>query len=426
MIQSAHTSGARQGTQELLFDYLRRLETRRNGRRAVHVALSSLHPSRRRPYRIQAATAGFTPLVEARRGQRFTLENSDFLFVYKSGAQAQVSSEVDRLKKLLGIKPASKGERTEQKLDTWFDLETSFGAFVTQIRGAMEIGDLRSSGEPGPVPNVRGSEPVNEDGNVSATRETAIRLSQALQNADLSNLLRRQAVYALGRQMYPRPLFREFYYSIPDLGEAVLPRGNLTSNSALFRCTTRVLDKAMLSSLTRNQVEHSDRGISINLNLSTVLSDDFSRFDSSLDETGRRSTVIELQCADAVSESNAYERARAFLRERGYRICVDGVTAPALGQIDRVCSGVDFVKIHWDPELMDLAGKQGAEILTAAPKSEGHPRLVITRVGTPDAVAFGQSLGIGLFQGRYVDAFAKRDRRWRDLVRLNRGFQAGG
>ncbi len=353
------------------------------------------------------------------------LENADFLFVYEAEAQAHVETEVGRLKKLLGISVAAKGVKDGRGLETWFDLETSYAALVTLVLGAIETEDVRSRTEHDPVSADRGSVQTKGNDGFVATRETAIRLSRALQNADLSNLLRRQAVYALGRQMYPRPLFREFYYSIPDLGEAVLPRGNLISNSALFRCTTRVLDRAMLSSLTRNKGEYADRGVSINLNLSTVLSDDFSRFDNSMDEAGRNATVIELQCADVVSEGKAYGRARAFLRERGYRICVDGVTAPALEQVDQVCAGVDFVKIHWDPELIDLAGNQRAGIL-ATPKTGRHPRLVITRVGTPDAVTFGQSLGIGLFQGRYMDAFAKRDRRWRDLVRLNRGFQSGG
>lgn len=424
MIQSAHENWARQGARELFLDYVRRLETRRSGRRAVHVALSGLPPSYRRPHHIEAATAGFAVLVEASRGQRFMLENADFVFVYEAEAQPEVEAEIDTLRKLLGVARVPGADCEGRGLDTWFDLETSYESFVALVRSATEPGGLLSSADWDPAPTDEGALPVKASDDVAATRETANRLSQALQNADLSNLLRRQAVYALGRPMYPRLLFREFYYSIPDLGEALLPRGNLTSNTALFRHATKILDKVMLSSLMRDKISYTERGVSINLNLSTVLSDDFSRFDNSMEAADRNATVIELQCADIVSEAKAYERVRGLLRERGYRVCVDGVTAAALERVDRACSGVDFVKVHWDPALVDLAENQRAGLL-ARPKTGREPRLVITRVGTPDAVTFGQSLGIELFQGRYIDAFAKKDRRWRDLVRLNRGFQAG-
>ncbi len=416
MIQSAHESPARQGARELLFAYIRRLETERSGRRAVHVALSGLPPPQRRPRHINAVTAGFASLMDVSRGQFFGLENGDFVFVYEAEAQTAVETEINTLRKLLGI--------TLSALETWFDLETSYEAFVALVRGATAAGDPLSDAAGDRASTDQGSVSSKENKSVAVTPEIASRLSKALRNADLSSLLRRQAVYALGRQMYPRPLFREFYYSIPDLGEAVLPQGNLISNTALFRHATKVLDKVMLSSLTRNNNGPADRGVSINLNLSTVLSDDFSKFDESMDTPGRNATIIEIQCADIVSEAKAYARARAFLRERGYRICVDGVTAPALETVDEACPGVDFIKIHWDPELVDLAARARTEALLR-PRAGHEPQLVITRVGTPDAVAFGQSLGIELFQGRYVDAFVKRDRRWRDLVRLNRGFQAG-
>lgn len=422
MIQTENWT--RHGGRELLLDYVRHLESQRNGRRAVHVSLSSLPPSHRRPHHLHAATAGIASLAEESRGHLFTLENADFIFVYEATAQATVQAELETLGKLLGVTIRRTSDRNGLGFETWFDLETSYDAFVDLVRSTSGTPDSASDARGRPMSANHGPAPVEGDGGIVADRETVRQLSKALQNADLSNLLRRQAVYALGRQMHPRALFREFYYSIPDLGEAVLPRGNLISNRDLFRHATMVLDKVMLSSLMRNKAEYADPGVSINLNLSTVLSNDFSKFDESMDQAGRNATIIEIQCADMVAELKAYTRARALLRERGYRICVDGVTPPTLGIVDQACPGVDFIKIHWNPDLVDLAQKALPGIRVKA-RSGHQPQLVITRVGTPDAVAFGQSLGIELFQGRYIDAFVERDRRWRHLVRLNRAFQAG-
>ncbi len=422
MIHSTKENWARHGNQELVLDYIRRLETERGGRRAVYVSLSSLPPSYRRPHHIHAATASLESLVKRSQGQLFVLENADLIFVYETEAQPQVKTEIRTLQKLLGVTLALKRDRGAGGIENWLDLETSYEEFLVLVRGAAGTGELPLYTEREPAAENQDSSPLEGNGGVAATRETVSRLAQALRNADLSNLLRRQVVYALGLQMYPRPLFREFYYSIPDLSEAVLSRGSLMSNKRLFRHTTHALDKAMLSSLMETENKHPDRGISINLNLSTILSDNFSRFDKSMDDASRNAVIIEIQCADIVSEVGAYMNARAFLQERGYGICIDGVTSRALEMVEHACPGVDFIKIHWDPELVGLAEKARAGILLK-PRSSGEPRLVITRVGTPDAVAFGQSLGIELFQGRYIDAFVKKDRRWRDLVRLNRKLQ---
>lgn len=416
MIQAAHEGWARRGERELLLEYVRCLETARDGRRAVHVSLSGLPPARRRPRHLDAATAGLAALAERAGGHLFTVDGTDVIFVYESGAQMEVETAIETLRKLLGV--------TGDGLETWFDLETSYAAFVERVRSVSQPVDRVADAVPEPVPAAKGSSPAERNDDL-ATPETLSRVSAALQNADLSNLLRRQAVYALGRHMCPRPLFREFYFSIPDVGEALLPRGDLLANGTLFRHATKALDRVMLSSLTRNGHEDADHGVSINLNLSTVLSDAFALFDESMNEAGRSATIIEIQCADIVSETKAYARVRAYLRERGYRICVDGVTPPALDGIGRLCPDVDFIKMHWDPAWIGAADKKRVDILTEPPAGP-RPRLVISRAGTPDALAFGQSLGIELFQGRYIDAFAERDRRWRQLVRLNRGFQAGG
>ncbi len=423
MIQSTTEHWARHGGRELILDYVRRLEPRRGGKRAVHVALSSLPPSYRRPHHLAAARAGLESLAERSRGQLLSLENADLLFVYGSEAHPEVRAEIEAIRKLLGV-GVQRGDRPGSALETWFDLEASYAEFLSLVRRDADAENMRTRGDRDLASKPTGSPRSKRRDEVAITPATVTRLAKALRGADLSNLLRRQAVYALGRPLFPRSLFREFYYSIPDLSEAVLPHGTLTSNAHLFRHATNALDRMMLSSLMKGKTEGADHGISINLNLSTILSDDFIRFDEARDGANRNATVIEIQCADIGSETGAYLRARALLREKGYRICVDGVTSRTLGSIDSACAGVDFVKIHWDPRLVGLPEAARAGML-ARSRARDEPRLVISRAGTPDAVAFGQSVGIELFQGRYIDALADKDRRWRDLVRANWGFQAG-
>ncbi len=84
----------RGASQDLLLDYVWRLETCRSGRRAVHIPPFSLPPSHRRAHHIGAAMAGFEALMNLSRGQLFVLEHLDLLFVYQSEAQTRMEAEI--------------------------------------------------------------------------------------------------------------------------------------------------------------------------------------------------------------------------------------------------------------------------------------------------------------------------------------------
>ena len=55
--------------ENLLLDYVRRLEKHRGGRQVVHVHLSQLRPFNRREQHIRAATSSFDPLISTTMGQ---------------------------------------------------------------------------------------------------------------------------------------------------------------------------------------------------------------------------------------------------------------------------------------------------------------------------------------------------------------------
>src|SRR3546814_14185496 len=73
----------------------------------------------------------------------------------------------------------------------------------------------------------------------------------------------------------------------------------------------------------------------LNINIASVLSQRFLEFDARLDKTRRNTIVIELQKVDIFADLARYLFTREFLLDRGYRICLDGLTALSLPFIDR-------------------------------------------------------------------------------------------
>src|SRR6185437_12071900 len=55
-------------------------------------------------------------------------------------------------------------------------------------------------------------------------------LVKILERADLSNIIRRQAVCAIIPNDAPKAIYREVYVSIPDLRDAVMPKRDIASD----------------------------------------------------------------------------------------------------------------------------------------------------------------------------------------------------
>ena len=72
--------------ENLLLDYVRRLEKHKQGRRAVHIHLSGLLPANRREHHIRIAANTFESLVRKLQGQIFVLTNADLMFIFKESS----------------------------------------------------------------------------------------------------------------------------------------------------------------------------------------------------------------------------------------------------------------------------------------------------------------------------------------------------
>ena len=260
---------------------------------------------------------------------------------------------------------------------------------------------------------------AKEDLGKPLTPEMLGRVEAALERADLSNLVRRQSICRVDSHAGSEAVFSELFISIPDLRETLLPGVDLLSNRWLFRHLTNTLDRRMLAMLSRTDAITVSGEISINLNVSTLLSPEFTAFDHSISASRRGMMIIEVQEVDIFSDLNAYLFAREFVQEKGYRVCLDGLTHHTLSMIDRERLGADLVKILWHPELVD-GGEEMHEEIRAMVALSGESRVVLCRVEAREAVDFGHAVGIALFQGRYIESLIAENNRRRELLRLKR------
>jgi EAL domain-containing protein (putative c-di-GMP-specific phosphodiesterase class I) len=385
-----------------LFEFLQRLAKFRAGRRAIQIHLSLLLPDNRRPHHVKIAVNTFEFLVRSFDGQIFRMGNCDLVFVWKGAEIAVIDEAVMRLRHLFAHDPLSGDVDTdrESRFCSWFDLEHDYESFLATAQRQLDEYQKRSR-RLAAIAGRADDAPSSEPPPLSPHRLGE--LVDTIARADLSNMMRRQVICAIAQSAAPVALFRELYISIDELREIVTPGYNIASDRWLFQHLTQTLDQRMLQLLSKNDDSAIASAFSVNLNVATLVSDRFLAFDAGLSAATRSSIVIELQLIDIFSDLAAYVFARDFVKERGYRICLDGVTERMLPFVDRDRLGLDLVKILWNPDILGESRTERRKEIRDLIAAFGRARVILCHCDTAEAVAVGQALGIVMFQGRHID-----------------------
>jgi len=243
---------------------------------------------------------------------------------------------------------------------------------------------------------------------------------RALGAGDLSRMLRSQPVCLLCDDGSMLPVYDEIYTSIADLEQATRLNLRRGANRWLLRHLTRILDRRVLTALRQGADPaelpapiaalrdrlHARGNFALNLNLESVQTPQFAAFDSGLEQRLRGSLVLEFHKLDVLGDMAAFTRVRLMARRRGYRLCLDSVSHLSLPLLDRQTLDVELVKIDWSEEMVDQ--RDLLRTLIAAAEAR---RFILCRCDSEEALDFGLSVGISLYQGRQVDLMLEREPR---------------
>ena len=392
-----------------LLAYVKRLERNYFDWRAVHLHLSQLKAQNRRDYQLRVAASEFDGLLRQFNSELFQLSNGDIVYLWHSGSFAEVDPVVLRLRYLFSDDPLANATNSahdeEQefpleprdeaprsgKFCSWFELDREYDSLCFHLEELLE--SLQAS----PGESTARAEAPLDPGRLA-------HLEASLATLDLAPLSRQQAVCAMLPQAGPQPLFSEIYVAIRELANTLVPGIDLTADTWLFQRLAQSLDRRLLTCLARHELTVPPSAISLNLRLATLLSPEFLTFHNEFRREARSPVIIELQLIDIFAELGAYLFIREFVRDRGYLICIDGLHHLHLPLIDRKRLGADLVKVIWSPDLLDGINEERRGELKVAIKRAGVDRVILCRCDSADAIRWGQSFGIRLFQGHYVDS----------------------
>ncbi len=349
-------------------------------RRALLLGLSQLPEDLTRPHHLRLACAALDPLAAADRARRFGLPNGDIAIVWRGEAAAALRASLEAVVHLF----TGEADRLPDP-----------AALIRLFRLPEEAGPLLEAVEQSLLPSA-GNAPA---GSARAGRAPTspldppalAALEGALAQADVARFVRRRQICERLPEGGFRLRWEKRGLSVAEIAAVLMPERAVRADPWLFRRLTRTLDRRMLALLTAPEELRGAGPFGLNLNIASILSPEFMRFDASLPGALRGQVVIDLLPADIMADPSAFLFARDFARDRGYRLLLHGITADLLEVFPLRRIGLDLMRLYWSPEL---ARRDPDQALPDA------AQIVLSRADTADALAWGREQGIKLYQGR--------------------------
>ena len=395
--------------EEHLIEHARSLLNQTVGRSCVHLHLSKLNPNNRQSYHLRIALNMLIDSIKSYDGELFLLDNADVVFLCKGATSHQLHEITHKVRYFFSGNPLFAGleDVPDGDNDPFFS-QYDLSVQSRELLGACE--QLLSDKLQRQTQNWSANETLPND---MAPLDPArlARLREGLSHTDVSGFLRRQAVCHIEGDEPPNALFYELYVRIADLQRATLPDVDLLANRWLFLHLTEVLDDRVLTLLTKYTDEYVSGAISVNFNLDTIFLPKFLALTNRLDRTTRMRIGLEFQLIDVITKLDGFRFARTFLKENGFIVTLDGVNHSVLPDLTGVDFGADLIKVNWDQRAFDGTPARDKEIILSAVDKLGAERLVFTHCSNQAVIEYGRSLGVSMFQGRYVDGIVNPNSR---------------
>jgi EAL domain-containing protein (putative c-di-GMP-specific phosphodiesterase class I) len=342
--------------------------------------------------------------------QLFNLSNEDVLILYKGIKFSTITEACQKIEKLMLSRTKMTGPNPYKENSLYSIMELSLN-FVNVIRFIEGLGDQGG----GDTAKVTTKEPIS--------LEELAKIERQIGNFDLSPFMLNQPIVDIRPNAETKHEYFEVYIAVKTLEDRLSPEFDLTANRWLFNYFTSSLDYAVLKALNHGVDFIRGHRIGLNLNLSTIMSSAFVKFDERLTMELRGNVILEINKVDLVENIDTYHEVVEFAKTRGYPICIDGITPMWVAHMDLEYMACNYAKLFWTSELTDMSEDE-LEAFAAKIKAQENCRFILGRCSTVTGLLFAQKHGIDLVQGRMVDTILRKGMTVADALKTASSLEA--
>jgi hypothetical protein len=234
------------------------------------------------------------------------------------------------------------------------------------------------------------------------TAKNVDQIEQLLGEIDLRRYGRTQPLYCFAKDRWT-PVGEEYFISFDDLRRERFPKLEVVSSAHFFLALCGVLDQRLLTMLTSFYEIIGGRPINLNVSISSIMGTEFAQFVHRVPHEHRPLIGFELNRGDWLQDFALTLSAIDVLKREGFRVILDGVTPDMVNYVNLGMFTVDAIKINVSK---DRALQLTNPSIHAGMKKLPAEKLVFFRCDNERALAFGQELGVSLFQGWLIDDLA--------------------
>lgn len=396
------------GSETKLLEVVSGLKEDPSGYYALHFNLSQLTEQYRSEYQIKIALNILYDLFKTQDSIAFLLEDKDVVVLYNGTNRGLLEKAIFQIRYLFMDDPLgySADGLENEDLCTVYDLEFQWRDFFIACK--KKLNNESTTETHAPTKEIQTSSGTRAKLHVLNPTELN-RIINNIQKTNITETLRSQPICAIIPGREPKIIFEETYINISNLVDLLKIDVDLFSSMTLFKYLTKTFDKRVIAALKTKAANENKFAVSLNLNVRSLFSEEFASFDATLTVNQKASTVIEIQISDVFEDIPRFLMAKETVQQLGYRVCLDGLDNIGFTQVDRNSLGFDLAKVQWNPELNNPEFAQKKQQLSDAVIRCNPKRVILCRCDNEDAVEYGKSIGISLFQGRYVDKLLNPD-----------------
>jgi EAL domain-containing protein (putative c-di-GMP-specific phosphodiesterase class I) len=338
--------------------------------------------------------------------QIFSLSNDDVIILYKGIKFSSITDVCQKIERLMLSRTPMVGLNPYKEDSLYSILELSLN-FVNVIRF---IENLDQGG---------GGDSSKSKTKPAITLEELAKIERQMAIFDLSPFMLNQPVVDIKSEDKNGREYFELYIAVKTLEDRLSPEFDITANKWLFNYFTSNLDNSILKTLNYGTGFIKGQRIGLNLNLTTIMSSTFVKFDERLTADLRNNVILEINKSDLVENETLYKEVVDFAGQRGYRICIDGLTPFWVNHMDLEYMAADYAKIFWTNDMAEL-DQDELDVFAEKVAQQANCRFILARCGTVSGLLFAHKYGIDLVQGRMVDNILRKGVHIMDAIKTAR------